>query len=167
MQLYDEARLYRAGNRRIVTESDLQNSTLAEGEEITVYSKQVPEDKKYFWGFGPENRDRASGFIYGKFLASGSGTNTDGTVISNAEVVLAVTDADQRRVEASRVIATTGELNESQSEARSDQYVLPAQAPVAGPGKYLEIRLRALDGTAGGSEVASDSDVQLVFGELV
>jgi len=153
-------------SKRTVTEGDLDNATLTENEEVTVYSKQIPEDKSYFWGHGPMSRDQASGFYFAQVKASGNGTNTDGNVIENADLIVAITDADQRRVLASKTVGTLGELNDAQGESNSDRPVLPALGPAAGPGRYIELRVRAKDSTAGGSEVASDSDVRIPFGEF-
>jgi len=154
------------GDRRVVNAVDLDDDTLRDGEEVTVWSKQVPEDKIYWWGHGHRGRDLAEAFIGLHVEASGAGTNRDGTAIHNAEVIVAVTDADQRRVHASQTIGDLQDLDDSDSENRADKMILDALAPFAKPGRYIEIRIRALDSTAGGSVIDSaDSTGQLYYSE--
>lgn len=150
-----------------ITAADLDNDTLVEGEEITVYSKQVPADKVYTWGAGPHNRDAGNAnFAYAKILASGSGTNTDGTTIENAELYLAITDSVQEDTIAKTQFGVLGDLADAESENRRERPVMGEMRPAASEDRYLEIRIKALDSTAGGSEIASDSSVQLYYGQV-
>lgn len=164
--LQPEPRLAGAAvSKRQMTEADISKTTLTKDEEVTLFSTQVPEDKVYWWGHGPQNRQQASGFWFAQLKASGSGTNTDGTTVTNCDLILAITDADQRRVLASTIIGTGGEGNDAQGESNSDRPILAALAPYAKPGRYLEFRVRAKDSTAGGSEIDSDSDIRIPYGE--
>lgn len=150
-----------------ITEADLDNDTLTNGEEVTVWSKQVPADKVYTWGAGPFNRNAGNAnFAYAKVLASGSGTNTDGTVIKNATVYLAITDSVQEDTLAKTSFGNLGDLNDAQGENRRERPVMGEMRPFASEDRYLELRVKAHDSTAGGSEIASDSNVQLWYGTV-
>lgn len=154
-------------SRNSITGSDLENVTLVNGEEITVWDIQVPADKAYVWGAGRNNRNAGNAtFVYGDFLASGNGTNSDGTTIENADLVLAISDSTQEDTLAKTTFASLGDLADAATESRSDRPILPEMSPAAGEDRHLELRIRAKDSTSGGSEIASDSDIRLYYGEV-
>jgi len=150
-----------------IDESTLQNKTLQAGEEITIWSTQVPADKAYVWGFGPDSLNAANAnYVYATFKANGSGTGADGDVIADADVVLAVTDSTQEDTLAKTTVnPDAGDLNDAVSDDRTDRPVLPEHAPGATEDKHLELRLRARSG-ADGIVVANDSDIHLGYGQV-
>jgi hypothetical protein len=150
-----------------IDEDDIQNKTLQAGEEITIWSTQVPADKAYVWGFGPDDRNAGNAnYVYSTFKPTGNGSKTDGDVINDADVVLAITDSTQEDTIAKTTInPDAGDLNDAVSDDRTDRPVVPEHAPGATEDKHLELRLRARSG-ADGAEVANDSDVHLGYGQV-
>lgn len=150
-----------------IDEAELQNKTLQAGEEITVWSTQVPADKAYVWGFGPDNRNAGnSNYIYAEFLASGNGTGADGDVIRDADVVVAVTDSTQEDTLGKRALGpTAGNLADAKADDPTERPILPELYKGASEDRHLELRLRARSG-ADGIEVANDSDIDLGYGRV-
>jgi len=153
-----------AVRRKPINGSALDNATLQQGEEITIWSAQVPADKEHVWGAGSRARERARAFVDATFRANGNGTGTDGDILNDVDVVIAITDSVQEDTLAKTTIGTGEELNDATSEALSDKPVLPEHAPSASEDRYLELRLRATSSTPDGKEVANDSDVRLWYG---
>lgn len=134
--------LYDVGEKFTVTAEDLTGATLNADTEVTVWSKQIPQDKVGFFGHGPEDRRMAEAYIYAKLVASGNGTGTGGDAI-NGELVAAITDSEQRRVLASMTVDALGELADAESSERTDRPVFAALAPFARAGRHLEFRIVA------------------------
>jgi len=158
---------YQYANRassRSVSPGDLQNKTLVQGEELTVWSDKVPADKLYTWGLGPNDRQAGSAnFTFAEFLASGVGSGADGDVIRDADVVLAITDSTQENTLAKTTLGRAGDLADAKAENPSDRPILPEHGPASSEDRHLEIRLRAGSG-ADGVEVANDSNLSVKYG---
>lgn len=151
-----------------IDESNIDGTkALQQGEEITIWSKQVPADKAYVWGYGPDNRESGNAnYVYADFLANGSGTGTDGNTITDAEVVIAITDSTQEDTIAKTTLGPdTGDLSDAKADNRTERPVLPEHGPGATEDKHIELRLRARSG-ADGKQVGTDSDVHLGYGTV-
>jgi hypothetical protein len=151
-----------------IDESNIDDSrALQAGQEITIWSKQVPADKGYVWGYGPDNREAGdANYVYAEFLADGGGTGTDGNTITDADVVLAVTDSTQEDTIAKRSLGpSAGDLADAKADNRTERPLLPELYKGAGEDRHLELRLRARSG-ADGKQVGTDSDVHLGYGEV-
>jgi len=132
-------RLAMVGDQRPIGASALDDDTVKQETEVTVWSKQVGQDELLFWGHGSQSRrDARAKFAYADLDASGNGAGAAGDPITG-ELVLAITDSDQRRV---LVDYTLGDLEEL-ADAASERPVMYALAPFAKPGRHIEIRVRA------------------------
>ncbi|WP_251329582.1 hypothetical protein [Haloplanus pelagicus] len=142
---------------------------LQAGQEITIWSTQVPADKAYVWGAGPDDRNAGNAnYVYAMFKATGNGSGgfADGDVIEDADVVLAITDSTQEDVIAKTTInPDAGDLDDAVNDDRTDRPVLPEHAPGATEDKHLELRLRARS-DADGARVGTDSNVHLGYGQV-
>jgi hypothetical protein len=159
---------YQFGNRvspKQIDEADFNDRALQAGEEITIWSTPVPADKAYVWGFGRNSRDAGdANYIFAEFLESGNGTGTDGNVIRDAEVVVALTDSTQEDTIAKTTLGPdAGDLADAKADPRTERPIFPEHAPGATEDKHLELRLRARSG-ADGVEVGNDSDVHIGYG---
>jgi hypothetical protein len=150
-----------------IDEDDINDRALQEGEEITVWSTQVPADKAYVWGYGQDNRDAGdANYVFAEFLEDGTGTGTDGNVIRDAEVVVAVTDSTEEDTLAKTTLGPdAGDLADSKADNRTERPIFPEHAPGATEDKYLQLRLRARSG-ADGVVVGNDSDVHIGYGTV-
>lgn len=158
------------GNRaspQHIDEADINDKTLQAGEEITIWSNDVPADKAYLWGYGPDSRQAGNAnYVYGEFLESGDGSGTDGNVINDADVVVAVTDSTQEDTLAKTTLGPdAGDLADAKADDRTDRPVFPEHAPGATEDKHLELRLRARSG-ADGVVVGNDSDVHIGYSQV-
>jgi len=152
-----------------IDEDDLNpdNKSLQAGEEITVWSTQVPADKAYIWGYGRDNRDAGdANYVFAEFLSSGSGTGTDGDVVRDADVVVAITDSTQEETLAKTTLGPdAGDLADAKADNRTERPIFPEHSPGATEDKHLELRLRAQSG-ADGIVIDGDSDVHLGYGQV-
>jgi hypothetical protein len=150
-----------------IDESDINDKTLQAGEEITVWSIDVPADKAYVWGYGPNNRDAGNAnYVFAEFLADGAGTGNDGNVIRDAEVVVALTDSTQEDTIAKTTLGPdAGDLADAKADNRTERPIFPEHGPGATEDKHLELRLRARSG-ADGVVVGNDSDVHIGYGSV-
>lgn len=150
-----------------IDESNLENKTLQQGEEIAVWNDQVPADKAYVWGYGRDNRDAGdANYIFAELLANGSGTGTDGNVIRDAQLVVAVTDSTQEDTLAKTTIGPdAGDLADAKADARTERPIFPEHSPGATEDKHLQLRVRAGSG-ADGIVLANDSDVHIGYGQV-
>ncbi|MFB6255260.1 MAG: hypothetical protein ABEH58_00795 [Haloplanus sp.] len=150
-----------------IDEADINDRALQAGEEITIWSTQVPADKAYVWGYGRNNREAGNAnYIYAEFLATGAGTGTDGNTITDADVVVAITDSTQEDTIAKTTLGpSAGDLADAKADNRTERPVFPEQAPGATEDKHLELRLRARSG-ADGKVVGNDSDVNIGYGTV-
>jgi hypothetical protein len=161
---------YQFGSRvspKQIDEADINDRALQAGEEITVWSTQVPADKAYVWGFGRNNRDAGdANYVYAEFLADGTGTGTDGNTITDAEVVVAITDSTQEDTIAKTTLGPDAQdLSDAKADNRTERPIFPEHAPGATEDKHLELRLRARSG-ADGKVVGNDSDVHIGYGTV-
>jgi hypothetical protein len=159
---------YQFGRRvspKHIDEADINDRALQAGEEITIWSKQIPADKAYLWGFGQDNREAGdANFVYAEFLADGSGTGPDGNTITDADVVIAITDSTEEDTIAKTTLGPdAGDLADAKADNRTERPILPEHAPGATEDKYIQLRLRARSG-ADGKVVGNDSDVHLAYG---
>jgi hypothetical protein len=144
--------------------SDLDNTTLQSGEWIEIWSATVSAGTALFWGFGPQNSERAdASFAYMELLASGSGTGTDGDQISGT-TRLAVKDAtgdDIRR----RKFGDLDDLADAKSDSRTERPMMPEVQPAASQDKRLSLQVKVAS-SQDGVEVASDSNVKFHYGQF-
>lgn len=153
--------LYGAGQKRRVNAGDFDDATLTGGEAITVWSRKVPEDKILWHGHGPQSRSVASAFVDLDLVASGNGAGAAGDNIEG-ELVLAISDSEQRLTHASGTFEDISQLRDAQSEDRSDRPVMDAHEPFARPGRHLELRVRA-DDSVDGYEIDSSASSGVVY----
>jgi hypothetical protein len=131
------------GNPKPLNADDLDNVTVKANSEVTIFSKQVNNDKVLFWGHGGKDRRAAdTKFTFADLVATGNGAGTDGDPITG-DLIVAITDSDQNRVLASMTLGDLGELADARSDARTERPVMYALAPYAKPGRYIELRVRA------------------------
>lgn len=163
---------YQFGTRvdpRHIDESNLSGRALQQGEEITVWtSDAVPADKAYLWGYGPQEGNTTGNlnYTYAEFLADGTGTGSDGNVIRDADVVIAVVDSTEEDTIAKTTLGPgAGELADAKADDRTERPVLPEQSPAVSEDKHIQLRLRAGSG-ADGKVVGNDSDLNLGFGRV-
>jgi len=159
-ELTIDPRLANVGNQKPVKGADLANATLNAGNEVTVYSTQVPADKVLFWGYGSNDRQRGRmAYIYAELLANGSGSGADGDALTG-DLVAVITDSEQQDVLARYEVGDLDTLADAQADKRTQRPVFPALSPFATEDKHLELRVRA-DSASDGKVVANDSNVRL------
>jgi len=162
MDLEIDDRLANVGRPQTVKGEDLDNATLREGEEITVFTKTVKADTVLFHGHGSNNRERGqSAHIYAEVLANGNGTGTDGDEIGGT-LVAVLFDSEQRDVIARRELGDLGVLADAKADARTERPLFPAMSPYASRDKILAYRIIA-DSGSDGAEVANNSNVHLKY----
>lgn len=158
---------YQYGRRvssRSVSSGDFTEKTLVEGEEMTIWHDDVPADKLYVWGIGPNNRQAGNAnFTFAEFLATGNGSGADGDVIRDADVIVAITDSTRENTLAKTTLGRAGDLADAKADNPSDRPIFPEHGPAARQDRHLEIRLRAGSG-ADGMEVGTDSNQNLKHG---
>ena len=131
------------GDPKPLNADDLDNVTVKAGSEVTIYSKQVNNDKVLFWGHGGKDRRSAdTKFRFADLVATGNGQGADGDSITG-DLIAAITDSDQNRVLRSVTLGDLGELADAADDDRTERPVMFALAPYAKPGRYIELRVRA------------------------
>jgi len=164
-QLYYDPRLVNQGSKEAIRAGDMDQDTLKQDTEVTVFSETVADDQVLYHGYGAQQRDRAEAFVGLDLVASGNGAGSAGDEITG-DVVLALTDSQQKRVLASQTFEDLDELRDSLAETRSDRVVEPALAPFARAGRVLEVRIEA-DANSDGVEIDPDaSSGKLYYGEI-
>jgi hypothetical protein len=149
-------------NKNGVTSSDLNDgATMNAGNEVTIYSNQVPADKVYAWGAG--SRDRNKGV---NALIKADLTNKNSQANIEGDLIAAITDSEQRDVHARVTVATLDELREAKDDARTERPIFPIKVPVARKSLYLELRVDADSGSDGDELDASDSTMQLWYTDI-
>lgn len=150
-----------------IDEDELMQNTLVQGNEIVIWEEQVPADKAFVWGSGPDSRQAGSAnYSYAEFLANGSGTGTDGNVIRDAEVFLAITDSTGEDTLAKTALTPdAGDLADAKADDRTERPVIPEHKPYASEDRVIQIRLKA-GSDADGKIVGKDSDVHLGYGRV-
>ncbi len=154
--------LYNAGSKEPIPAGVMDQVELKQNTEVTVWSKQVGNDQILFHGHGRSQREYAEGFVGLDLVASGNGSGTAGEAIYG-EVILAITDSDQKRVLASTTLDTLSQLADALDQERTARIVEMAMAPYANPGRHLEVRVNA-DPSSDGVEIdPADSSGNLYY----
>lgn len=161
---------YQFGRRvspKQIDEANFNGRALQAGEEITIWSTQVPADKAYVWGFGRDDRDAGdANYIYAELLADGGGTGTAGNTIRDAELVVAITDSTEEDTLAKTTLGPdAGDLADAKADNRTERPIFPEHAPGVTEDKYLQLRVRARTG-ADGKIVGTNSDVKVGYGTV-
>lgn len=163
--LYPESDLSGRGGKEAVRASQFDAETVSADNEVTVFSEEVKQDQLLYHGYGVRQRDFAEAFVGADLVASGNGAGTAGDPIEG-ELVLAITDSEQKRVLAATTFDGLDELRDSLQEVRSDRIVEPAMAPVAKPGRHLELRIDADPASDGYELDPSGSTGKLYYGQI-
>jgi len=150
-QLFTYADFAGLGSKEPIPAGAMDQDTLKAGSEVTVWSKQVSNDQQLFHGHGPEQREFAEAFVGLDLVASGNGSGNAGDEVKG-EVVLAITDSDRKRVKASTTLDTLDQLRDALGEKRTSRILEAAMAPLAKPGRHLEVRMNA-DPASDGVEI--------------
>jgi len=166
----DAKRITESGTSRTIREGDLTDAAaLAEGEERTVWSKQVPANKVFAHGAGSNSRNHGrTAFIHADIKAGGGGTGTAGDAVTG-DLVAVVTDSEQRDVHARYEIGDLATLAAAASENRSDRPMQPVTVPIAREDQHLELRIIA-DSNSDGVQIDDGStestDVRLNYTDI-
>jgi hypothetical protein len=163
--LSTDPRLYGVGDKEPIPAGQFDQDTLKAGTEVVLWSKQVGNDQRLFHGHGREDREYAEAFVGLDLVASGNGTGTDGDKIQG-ELVLRITDSDQRRVLASMTLDTLQQLRDSLAESRTDRIIEAALAPFARPGRHIEVAVDADPGSDGAEVDPADSTGTLYYSRV-
>ena len=154
--------LYNSGDKRTIFAEDFMQETVKAGNEITIWEKEIANDKIGWFGHGSHVRDVAEAFAYANIVASGNGSGTAGDAIEG-ELVLAIVDSEQRRVLRDVTLDNLGELADAEADERTERPVQEALKPYAKPGRYLELRIMSTSGTDGYEVDPSASDARLYY----
>lgn len=157
----------RKGDNSTISADEFDGSvSLSEGEAISVWSKQVPADKAYAWGFGTRNREDArSSFMHAALEASGAGSGTDGDAVTGA-LEVEITDSEQRDTLFRYNYGSLGNLADAASDNRTERPMQPALGPGAREDRHIEIKIVA-DSNSDGVELdPADCDARLWYTEV-
>lgn len=153
------------GNQKPVKASHLDQTTVRAGDDVTLYRQRVPDDKEQWFGHG--GQDRRSGNTahkYADLVASGNGALTAGDALEG-DIIVAITDSDGRILH-ERQVGDVDTLADAATESRTERPTMPAMAPTAPTGRYLEVIFNA-DPAADGAEVdPGDSSQRLWYTEV-
>ena len=149
------------GTKRTIRASHLNDSVeMNAGNEVTLYSRQVPADKLYAHGFGPSDR-RAGQTAYAK-----ADLRDDEDNPIEGEVVLAITDSEQRHVVADREYDDLENLREAVEDDRTDRPVQQVFTPAAREDQHIELRIRADSESDGATFDRENSEIKLYFTDI-
>jgi hypothetical protein len=161
--LYPTTQYGKFADKKTIRGEMMDSATLRQGNEITIWSKKVPADKVFTWGYGPDSKKSgAEAFVYAELLASGAGALTDGDQLTG-DLVLAVTDSTQEDVLARRNVGDLQTLADAKADDRTERPIVGELSPGATEDRFLELRVIA-DSGSDGAEVAQDSNVRLFYG---
>lgn len=161
-----DPRIADAGTKKSIKDSDMTGATLNAGNQVTVWSEQVPADKLYAHGYGSDSRNNGrTSYIYADLVASGAGTGSAGDSIGG-DLELVVTDSQQKDVLARYSLGDIQSLRDAASESRTDRPTHPALAPLAQEDRHLEIRVTADAGSDGVVVDPSASDARLFYTDI-
>jgi len=159
-RLRPETQFATSADKKRVSAEDLTGATLQAGNEITVYSNQVPADKAYCWGYGYSNREAGeNSFVYADFQ-NGSGNAIAG------QLVLAVTDSTQEDVLAKRYFQSLEDLRAAEADARTERILMSEMQPAASEDRHLELRIVADSSSDGDTVDPSASSAKLNYGRV-
>lgn len=154
--------LYNRGDKRTIFAEDFEQETVKADTEVTVWEKEVANDKIAWFGHGSHVREIAEAFAYCNLVASGNGAGAAGNAIEG-ELVLAVVDSEQRRVLRDVTLDNLGELADAENDERTERPVMEALAPYAKPGRYLELRVVSTSSSDGYEIDPSASSSRLYY----
>lgn len=136
------------------------SATMNAGNEVTVYSDQVPADFVFHWGYGFSNREAGeTSFVYADFQNS-SPAAIDG------QLVLAITDSSQEDVLAKRYFQSLEDLRAAESDNRSERIVMSEMQPGAREDRHLELRINADSSSDGDTLTPAQCSVKLNYGRV-
>lgn len=160
-QLSHNARYAEVGVKRTIKADQLNDgATMNAGNEVTVWSKQVPADKYYAWGAGTNNRVQGrEAHIHADFV-----DDADNDI--EGDLVAVITDSEQRRVVAEYELGDLGTLADAADDDRTERPLMPVLAPLAREDRHLELRINA-DSDSDGVDLDRDaSDVRLYYTDI-
>lgn len=151
-------------DKKAVKASHLNQTTLREGDDVTVFRERRPDDKLQWWGHGDEDRQEgSSAFKYAELVASGGGTANAGDAIEG-DIIIAITDSDGR-ILVERQAGDVDELTDAANDSRTERPMMPAYAPYLTQGRYREVIINA-DAASDGAELdPSASSARLWYSE--
>lgn len=175
----DRGILQRRGTRQRIKGSNLigqadapdgldseDNPTLRAGEPVPVYARKVPSDTLFAHGYGTDNRNQGrNAWTHARFVATGSGTGTDGDNVTDAEIWLRITDPRRRRVKAETQLGDAEDYSDAVDSDRTEKPMQPVLEPAAKEDRWIEIALVA-GSDADGVQIDSDSQVQLYYTDI-
>ncbi len=139
---------YQAGDKEPIEAGDLNQVTLKEGTEVTVWSRQCANDEILMHGHGSHLDSVAEAYVGLDVVASGNGALNAGDNI-NGKVVLAITNSDGTRVLADTTFDSLSQLRAALAQDRTERIIEELLTPYAKPGRNLEIRVRATSASDG------------------
>jgi len=135
--LTDAPRLYPRGDRQIIRASALMAATLRAGNRITVWRKQIEDDKVAWWGHGGyTDQNVPSVYKQGDLVEDSVQNAISGTLYA------VITDSDGDPI-AREPINDLDALREMVSQARTEREEQPAKQPGASSARYLELQIEA------------------------
>ena len=149
------------GDSRVIRSDDLNDGvTMNAGNEITIYSRQVPSDKVYYHGAGRESRTSGRrAFVYAD-LRNEANEPIEGDLLG------VVTDSEQRHAHGEYEIADLETLREAVDDDRTERPMQPIVAPGARDSQHIELQVRAASGSDGETFDRSNSTVELYFTDV-
>lgn len=138
-------------DKKSIKGGQLNQATVREGDDVTLYRERRPDDKTQWFGHGGENRMSGNtAHKYADLVASGDGSGTEGDQLQG-DIIVAITDSDGR-ILAERQFGDSQELADAADDARTERPTQPAVGPVLGQGRYAEVIFNA-DAESDGAEV--------------
>lgn len=151
-------------NKKSIKGANLSQTTVREGDDVTLYRERRPDDKIQWFGHGGE--DRTSGNTahkYADLVASGNGSGTAGDQLQG-DIIVAITDSDGR-ILAERQLGDSQTLADAAADARTERPTQPAVAPYLEMGRYKEVIFNA-DAASDGVELdPSASSARIWYSE--
>lgn len=151
-------------NQKAIKASHREQTTVREGDDVTLYRQRRPDDKVQWFGHGTEARDSGnSAHKFADLVASGGGAGTAGDALEG-EVIVAITDSDGR-ILAERQLGDAQTLADAADDARTERPMMPALAPFLTQGRYMEVLFNA-DAASDGVEVdPANSSARIWYSE--
>jgi len=139
---FDERLARILGNKRAIKASQLEQTTVREGDDVTLYREQRPDDKVRWWGHGwPSQEQGETAHKYFDAVASGNGTgNVGDQLVGDFLVVIADSEG---RVIYEMDFGDSQTLADAQAEPRTDRPTQKAVGPGVNQGQYMEVRFNA------------------------
>lgn len=152
-------------NKKSIKAAHLEQKTVREGDDVTLFRRKRPEDKTQWFGHGGENRMSGNtAHKYADLVASGNGSATAGDQLQG-DVIIAITDSDGR-ILAERTLGDSQELADAASDSRTERPTQPAVAPYLTEGRYMEVIFNA-DADSDGAELdPANSAARIWYSEV-